>query len=275
MIWTPNSHFSAFQHNMPATLAQDWGTTVTAHTSAHTKGDWVEVISSTTYQAGMLALSVHSTAATGVQTDSLVDIGIGTAGNEVVLIGDILCGYKHGPDNVRQPDTIIIPDLHIPEGTRISARMQSLVTGGKTSIVQLCVYSGASSPAHKFTVVDTYGVSTASSQGTSVTAGLSNAFGSWTNVGSTTTKDYGGVFLIAQGNTSALSNNMYYFEVGISSTTLARWYIRFQSGEVVLGQIPGVPYFGHIPKSSQLQVRSACNNSGSVDSLGVGLYCFA
>jgi hypothetical protein len=94
------------------------GTTVTAASSASSKGSWTQLIASTTNPVvGILVLLEVSSTAT-----FLIDIGTGASGSEVVLIPDIYAyfGSSAGPMSA----AIFFP-VQVPAGTRIAARCQS------------------------------------------------------------------------------------------------------------------------------------------------------
>lgn len=111
-------------------------TTLTANGSAHTKGNWSEIISATAFDINgfWVSAGVGST----VRARFLFDIGIGAGGAETVLVPNILwsmlavSGFGWGP--------VYMP-IHIPGGTRIAGRCQSS-TGGASMTTQLyCVRS--------------------------------------------------------------------------------------------------------------------------------------
>ena len=96
--------------------------TVTAGGSAHTKGSWTEIVASTSVDT--VCVSMNTTAAVGangIDTRCLVDIGIGAAGAEVVVIPNIAVGNKSSSTS-----GWLFP-IFIPKGTRVAFRSQHAV----------------------------------------------------------------------------------------------------------------------------------------------------
>jgi hypothetical protein len=95
------------------------GTTLTAASSANTKGSWTQLIASTTNPVvGILVLLEVSSLAT-----FLIDIGTGASGSEVVLIPDIYASFYS--TNAAIMSAAIFFPVQVPAGTRIAARCQS------------------------------------------------------------------------------------------------------------------------------------------------------
>jgi len=92
-------------------------TTITAGASAHTKGSWTQLLASTTGR--VVAIAIHTR---GGATDVryLVDIGIGAAGSETVLVADLGCESS----GAWIPSMFLVLIVVAP-GTRIAARCQA------------------------------------------------------------------------------------------------------------------------------------------------------
>ncbi len=143
---------------------QTSGTTITADATIHTKGSWVQLVASAPFDVTLLGVcSQTGTSGSGTNTSQLTDIGIGAT--EVVLIDNIPTGYS-----ALQVDTVgpaWFP-VEIPSGTKISARMQALITVDTVDI-RLFMFGGSSwSSVPMFQSIDTLGALTASSHGTIV-----------------------------------------------------------------------------------------------------------
>ncbi len=155
-MWLPNSAAtdSSFQTA---------GTTVTAHATPHTKGSWVSLVASAPFDVTLLGVgSSDLTSASGTDTSQLTDIGVGVT--EKVLIANIPTGYSalridQGPSSAWFP-------VEIPSGTKISARMQALITVDTTDIRLFMFGKSSWSSTPVFQSVDTLGALTASSHGT-------------------------------------------------------------------------------------------------------------
>lgn len=110
-----------------AVTGDSGGTELDPGGTAHTKGSWVEITSSSTSPIREFLIFFGTRANVAVtQGDCLVDIGIGSAGSETTILENILLrlgGEIDGPSLVSFGP---IP-VTIPPGTRIAARCQSTV----------------------------------------------------------------------------------------------------------------------------------------------------
>lgn len=104
------------------------GTVLTAAASTNTKSAWSEIISATTSPARWLYVGVGM-ANTTVQSaaDALMDVGMGVAGSERIIIPDIAFGMSANEQlNLHMP--CLFP-VNIPVGARLAVRYQATVTG--------------------------------------------------------------------------------------------------------------------------------------------------
>jgi len=248
------------------------GTTVTTGGTPHTKSGWTQVFSATNFEVTELDVLVVNTSTTGTQTDALLDIGVGAAASEVVIVPDLLAGWRQTTLSAVPSNGLRVP-IYIPSGARVAIRAQSLETTKAVNVV-IVARGGASQQATGlYSGVDAIGVNTASSQGTSVTAGNSGSFSAWASVGSATTRDYRAVLMLAQGTMSNSSNGLAYeFQVGVSSTTFGSALFTTTTSENSWGPFPNQPVRQFVPSGSQLQVRGKC--SGTAQALDVALYGF-
>jgi hypothetical protein len=105
--------------------ADSGGTPVDAGGTANTEGAWAQLSASTTYPIRQLMLGFGNAGDnTRTSANYLLDIGIGSAGNEVALINDLPLVCDSGPDMVA-PRTLGPFMLDIPAGTRLVARVRS------------------------------------------------------------------------------------------------------------------------------------------------------
>jgi hypothetical protein len=93
------------------------GTSVTAASSANSKGSWAQLIASTTRKVVGIVVLMHQSG-TG---KFMVDIGTGASGSESVLIPDVYVNFggSYGAGSA----AVFFP-VQIPAGTRIAARCQ-------------------------------------------------------------------------------------------------------------------------------------------------------
>jgi hypothetical protein len=94
MLYTPNNSSLAHITSNIGTTSAEYGTSVAAPGSTHTKNTtYTELIASTSYAAygiTVLLSNVGTTASTNAR--ALVDIAIGAASSEVVIIPNLICG---------------------------------------------------------------------------------------------------------------------------------------------------------------------------------------
>lgn len=131
---------------------------VQANASAHTKGAWTQMIASTAANADVLIFQV-ACAVASTDTATLVDIGIGASGSEVVIIPNLAVG---GAD--QNGLWFVILPIKIPSGSRLAVRSQTVRTGG-INIPARVVLQQSRSYDFAPTALDVIGTSTATSEG--------------------------------------------------------------------------------------------------------------
>jgi hypothetical protein len=259
---TLENHFAATPVTTP-------GTSIVAHADIHTKGSWTELIAATAYNAYGFWLYIAETATSGAATDALLDIGIGSAGNEVIIVPDMIAGYRTTGNG-----TIVFIPIFIPRGTRIAARCQALITAD-TVAVHVVLQSGLAGPGSQsmFVGCDAYGITAAASQGTAHTPGNTGTESADANIGSATSRSYGAVLLVVQseGDTNQSTVGLHW-ELTIGGVTIAEWFYRTSTTEATTGPIPAGPVRVNIPAATQLQVQAESSGAGVV--YDVALYCF-
>lgn len=197
-LWPLSTDASRIEHPQ-WTNATTLGTNVATGGTAHTKtASWVQLVASTSFDADGLVLrtSGHNAAATA--SPALLDIAIGASGQEQILI-----------PNAASATTFYFP-VQIQAGTRISAKAQ----GARTSVninIALDLYGAhglignVAAPA----TWNAYGISTANSRGTAVTPGNSNTWGSWVDLGATTSDHDWWQLLVGMGANTATTAITY------------------------------------------------------------------
>jgi hypothetical protein len=234
---------------------------LTANSSAHTFGAWTQVVASTAFESSALIVGTNNFNTSTVATGSVIDIGIGASGSEVSLMQIAV-----GSHNTYQT---VIP-IRIPAGTRIAARIQSVVTGGKTGQLHygLLPVLGdfVSAPT-----VDVYGVDLATSRGVGITS-----VNTWTEITSSTTQAYRGMCVVISASNDTQANANIVFQLGVgasgSETVLGYGRVRQVATEAVLtdvGQFPFL-YNGNIPAGSRIVVQLN-NSSTTFDACVIGI----
>jgi len=117
------------------------GITVDPGGTANTKGAWSQITSSTTDEIRQIEIYMGKFSNT-VDADAsfLLDIGIGGAGSEEVLISNIV--FASNTNEKLNGGLAVIP-INIPAGTRIAARCQSSITDATDRVMSVSI-SGVS-----------------------------------------------------------------------------------------------------------------------------------
>lgn len=149
--------------------------------TANTKGTWSQVgAATTTYPTKFLGIQLGGFGAAG--PIFLVDIGVGTTGNEVVIVPNLIGGSQGNQQNTW---TYIFP-CDIPAGTQINARCQCQ-NGAQDIGVQVFLGHMGMFPGLVGSFVKDYGTATTNSSATTVTSGTANTKGTYAELVASTT----------------------------------------------------------------------------------------
>ncbi len=201
--------------------ARGYGTLITASGSANTKGSYATCLSALAFDAYGIFIrcsDIFWDAATA--TDTLVDVGVDPTGGTSfsVVIPDL---YFSGTSAlIHGPGMSYYFPLYIKAGSSIGLRMASPKTSN-TASAQVRVYGKPRDPksVKAGSYVTSFGVTSASSTGTAVTAGTTSE-GAWTQLGANTTKDYWW-FQFGAGFSTAgqTADDIYGFDLGVGDGT--------------------------------------------------------
>jgi hypothetical protein len=263
----------------PVTNSQPTTTTVTAHATANTKGTWTEIIASTSAAATWVQVHVDSTFVSGNDTSMLLDIGIGAAASETVLIPNIGCGFRGtaftGNIYNNSGSDWFFP-LSVAAGSRLSARAQSAKAAGATALVHISLWSSGGGISGS--AIDAIGANTATSRGVDVVAGLSNVEGDWTEITSSTSNDYRALLWAIQGaGDSGLLAGQLLLDIGKggsgSETVILSNRPNVLGTSETLAPNPGafLPVLASLPSGTRLAARAQFD-SASAQSVDVILY---
>lgn len=229
--------------------------------TAHTMGAWTELHASTGIDAAALALYGGGHNSSGAASPALLDIGVGAAGSEQLLLPSLDVGFHSAG---RLP--LVVP-VTIPAGSRIAARAQGLRTATNIAVaVDLTgeqTAAGDGAPGARWTA---YGADAANSRGTSVTCGNSNAWGSWTSLG-TTSDDHDWWFaMMDMGADTGVTSINYRFQLAVAPSTAAATsiagtealfdiYWGTNSAEYIFPNGAVTPVYAPAPAGSNVYVR--------------------
>jgi len=233
------------------------GTSV-SDAAANVKGSWVELSSSTSEEMSSVAVVVPRTFNTGGTTKYALDIGIGAASSEVVIIPDLIFSNTQ---TTREPGWCWRFPITIPKGTRVAARLQSPVSGVRSVAVMLLGTTSSFARAENPYRVLAEGFTAASTSGTQVdSGGTANTKNGFAEITASTSEEYSSFLLTAShGGNSGMVDADFLLDVAIGAAS---------SEEVIVDNLPIVSSireclyypsitFNHqIPAGTRISVRT-------------------
>lgn len=105
-------------------------------TTVNTKSAWVEIVASTLQPFGAVMLGVQGDGDLALDTSSaLVDVGIGPAGSERVLMADYPLNNDATTERINYAGGPPIVGVHIPAGSRLAVRWSRANTGNSLDAI--------------------------------------------------------------------------------------------------------------------------------------------
>jgi hypothetical protein len=257
--------------------------TATASATPHTKGAWVEVEASTSAEwAGVRVIRHTALNVAATDTSTLLDIGLGASGSEVVVVSNLPVGYSITGGGFDLP-------IRVPTGTRVAVRVQS-ARASQTAAFRLVPWTGEGvAGSRTYQTATTYGANTATSRGVTVTAsaGTINTFGAWTSIVAATSAPIRAMVVGIQGNGDTdLAASAWRLEIGYggagSEQAIATLGAIASSSEA-MSSTPGslhtvptdVPFTVSIPEGARLVARlmtaTSTTTNPAVDVAVIGL----
>lgn len=249
-----------------ASAAASTGTQI-AYTVANTKGGWNQVAASSAHDAHELWLYLYGETSS---TDILVDIGVGGAGSEVVVIPDLVitCRDTTAP----MPSAIKLP-CFIPAGSRIAIRFANS-TGISTMRYVLTIAQLGGLWPPQFQRIAAYGINAADSGAVSVDPGASaNTKGDYSEIEDSTANPIRLLWVAfgLQANT-ARTDYTWLVDIAVGAAGSEQivipdlWISVSASRDTVVQQFIG-PFEVSIPAGSRLAVRMQCSGTDAADRL--------
>lgn len=267
---TPGSSRDAFD-----TPASSNGITITAAGAANTKGAWTTLLAATAAQADAIALSFVITS-TGAR-DYLVDLGIGAAGSEVVIVPNVLVSNS----TASFIGVSALLPIRLAAGVRLAARCQSSA-GAATLQVSGQLFAGGWPLANAATVCTAYGVSTGSTRGTSVDPGaVINTKGAYSQLTAATTAACTAVVVAIGSQQNGVRTNANHLVdiatggAGAETVVIPNLVLVQDSvDDVVKPQLFG-PFPLAIATATRIAARQQCSINDATDRLiDVAVYAF-
>ena len=226
MLYIPAFSVSTLEDNVGTTSAE-YGTSVAAHaTTAHTKNaTYTTLVATTSYTSYGIFVGLHATSTASTRESFLVDIAIGAASSEVVIIPNLLAGNQAGSSTTSGMGSYYYFPIVIPKGVRISATCQS-DTAADTVFVSVHLVQHAEPGVWYGSRVTAYGADTATSTGVSMSPG-NNTYATDVDLSAST------------------ANPIHYLQIGTDLLTntagaTQRGLMRITAGTSVLAQ--DLPY---------------------------------
>ena len=272
MLFTPYKGMTQIAASTALTAETNPGWSPVSGATSATKGAWTRIFSSMYNNMYLLRLIVRDIAVAATSSLATMDVGVGPAGSEVVMVPDLLCGgapiASGNPYNGRE---FWIP-LHVPQGDAVSVRFASERTSATFKLVGWVYIGGGSNPPPWRTAmkVTTYGIGTVPN-GTTIVPGASTAQGSWTQITASTTRDHFCFFPSFQLSGTTMNARSILLSIGLGGAGVEE---SFQSGvgyvyvtntnEEMFGPYNNqFPVWQDVPAGTRLVARAS--NTGTND----------
>lgn len=186
MLYVPGgaNSFNKVQSNNSGRPTTTQGTTVTP--AVGSKGSWAEAIPSLDADTFGLLICINGNNVSAGSRNSVVDIGIGAAGSEVVLVPDLIGGNAMTYIQNGGGLWYFFP-VRIPAGTRVAVRAQGTVVTDFHVFIQ--AFQQPADPSQVKAAAKIEAIGMTAPQGTSVAPNTTGE-GTWTLLGATTRENW-------------------------------------------------------------------------------------
>lgn len=251
-----------------ANSGANYKTQINGNASANVKGSWAVCAASTGFDSDILMVHVQGS---GGAWTALIDIGVGGAGVETVLISNIC---SESQSSYLHHDAHYFP-IYIPAGTRVTARCQTS-TGSKDFYVKLhFIASNGTIPCRSAV---TYGAVTGTSRGfLTQCAVTANTYGiTYYQITAATTADFSHAVVLLQcdQNNGDQDVAIQLYVGAASSEVLAIPDLYLESGNATLSSsLPGSFSFPwNVPSGTRISARGRSSAGGmNIDIVIIGL----
>lgn len=225
------------------------GTPVAGGSGAY--GSWVQLTAATLYDADHVSLY-----ATGNTTGGMCycDIGVGSAGNEVVIASTLMV-FNHSAKYCVYSYEL---PLSIPAGSRVCARIANS-SGTASTNVKLNLFSGAFASSPACSAIYTNNI-TIGAGGTQLTTGGAATKGSYVTIDASTARDYCGImpkfaycsvadwYMCDVAIGAAGNENVIIPNIGVSPPSVSGFY-----------ELRNTIYWVNIPAGSRISARASAS----------------
>jgi len=246
--WVPSVGLPAWPVTVQNTDAA--GVNVTADAAVNTKGAWTEVIPSTAAAGDFLTINVRNFTVNAA-TEGLIDIGVGAAGSETVVVPNVP-GGQIGLQAGHRTDFVF--PVSVPAGSRVAVRLQSVVASRVASVDIGIALTGLGAPS----TLDAIGADTAASRGTNLPTA-----DTYVELTASTSQAYRAIVMAPIGATATAPLHLSVFTLAKgpsgSETELGKCTVRHVIQEICTytsSQFPFI-YYGKVPAGTRLAVKDS------------------
>ena len=260
--WPVSSQVRTTVHPGGAT----YNTTLTANAVTNTKGAWAEITASSGDDAYGVVVQLFPS---GSLSRYLIDLGIGAALSEIVVVADM--HWAVGRAVERYFKELYIP-LYIPAATRIAGRCQANVTLD-TCNIQIQLLKPGMIPGPMFGRATTYGAAAADSGGTPVDCGATaNTKGTPAQLVASTTNAMKAMMVCIGNNANAVEstgNFLCDIMVGAAAAEVVLSAdLHLRSDAAGDSKVPQYFFlYADVPSGTRLSARGASSITDATDRL--------
>ena len=234
--------------------------------SANTKGSWVQLTASAPFASAGFFVGFGNGDAS---TDLLVDIGVGAAGSEQVVVSNILVSIGSG---FASSATDVFFPLAVAEGQRLAARCQASAANGDIDMgLQLC--AGDFFSQLGLGRATTYGANTADSGGVSVDPGaVANTKGAWSEISASITNPIRYMLICIGGQANAVMTSSFnLLDIGMGAAGSEQvvvddlYLVAADNVDYYLPGMIGRPV--SVASGQRLAARKQCSTTDATDRL--------
>jgi hypothetical protein len=273
----PPSWASFVDNTQAAPVPTTFGTSVTASAN-HTKGTTVSLLSALAFDVEYVIVTFDDFDVSAGAGDCLADIMYDPAGGTAwqVLIPNLLIGRSGGvswANSGQTPNRRFEFPLTIPSGATIGVRAQTAHTSDITSgeVVIQCLGDNANANTWTISEIEAIGVSAATSRGTSVTPGSDDAWGSWTNIGSTLGSPCSFLQYSSHGpDGTATTTQGYFAEIGVGNVAIGPKFLIGAGFAETANTFMQMPLYRTFAAGTQFQARAMAD--GTAQDIDIGIW---
>ena len=245
---------------------------ITPGATINTKGAYVQMTAACPADICALTVGIFFNPQTAAETLVSMDIAVGGAGSEAIVIPDIVVDAS-AQFGLTLFNTIF--PIQIPKGTRIAARSQANAASA-TNYILLTANSFDGGFAYEgYARYDSIGVSGTPILGTNVTpSATANTKGSYAQLIASTARDYSG-FVLSVDTRGIAGANTYAVDVavgGAGSEVVVMTNHSVNTGTTG-AKAQNTPFIGvPIPAGTRVSARCASNVGSDTHTIGAALY---